>query len=130
MKQLVTIILAAFYFMVSSGLTIDMHFCDGKLVEVTFFDAEQNCCCASSVCDNDAIADCCGDETLLLQVDQWQIVSSIPAYETSAMLYVSMQDWDEKVLEVETEQVSYDSNKSPPPQTDLWLLYQNLTYYG
>lgn len=87
MKKLLVTILAFVYLTVSSGATINMHYCMGKLMNWDLANAPKNKC---STCGMDKAAHkgCCKDEhkTLKIEKDQktsesvFQFFSTDPAY--------------------------------------------------
>ena len=69
LKRILTILLAVVYFLVSSGLVMELHHCMGKLAgsSVSFFGKQHN-----DKCDNcgmeDRQSDCCKDEVKLVKI--------------------------------------------------------------
>ncbi len=73
MKKFISVILAILYFGTSSGATIHLHYCMGKLVDWGLSHSKSTTCprCGMEKKDN-ATKGCCKDELKLLKVDSAQ----------------------------------------------------------
>lgn len=92
MKKLLVTILAVVYITVSSGATINMHYCMGKLMTVDM-KQEQKGSCGTCGMEKAGHKGCCKDEQKKLQIEKDQKISessfqflavvsdiSVPAY--------------------------------------------------
>lgn len=70
MKKLITIILAFFYLASTAGVTLNHHYCGGKLasVNIVFLDTEHKCGCGSKKMKKG----CCKNKTQYLKVNAHQ----------------------------------------------------------
>lgn len=65
MKRSTIILLAAFYLMVASGLTVSFHYCGGKLKYFSFFTSgDENGCCGNKKRSKG----CCKNKTAFVKV--------------------------------------------------------------
>lgn len=91
-KKFFTVILALLYLATTSGATVHLHYCMGKLIEKELWAAEDESC---SQCgmekDSRPGNDCCKDEQQLVKIEKehqktetvfqpLQIVSQVPSY--------------------------------------------------
>lgn len=74
MKKLLVTILAVVYITVSSGATINMHYCMGKLMTVDL-QQEQKGTCGSCGMEKSGHKGCCKDEQKKLQIEKDQKIS-------------------------------------------------------
>ncbi|TAJ60619.1 MAG: hypothetical protein EPO58_05000 [Chitinophagaceae bacterium] len=74
MKKLLVTILAVVYITVSSGATINMHYCMGKLMTVDL-KQEQKGTCGSCGMEKVGHKGCCKDEQKKLQIEKDQKIS-------------------------------------------------------
>lgn len=74
MKKLLVTILAVVYLTVSSGATINMHYCMGKLMTVDL-QQEQKGTCGSCGMEKSGHKGCCKDEQKKLQIEKDQKIS-------------------------------------------------------
>ena len=131
MKKGITIVFALFYLLVCTGLTLDVHYCQGKVVDIEMLGEPDHCCSKiKKSCEKEDNSNCCNDETLLVQLDHWQIASSSSPLDFGPVRHqVIFKDY-----QIVTEDVSSDHhvfNDLPPPKAQpLWLLYQTFTFYG
>lgn len=108
MKKFIAIILAVLYMGSSTGATIHLHYCMGKLVEQGLWQKEDGCTRCDSEKESSACADdCCKDElkTIKLEKDhkvaemalQWMqhsspaIPVSFPAFESAALQSATLE---------------------------------------
>lgn len=73
MKKTVIILLAAFYLIIASGVTFNLHYCGGKLKTVSLFSNNEEGCCGSKKKSKG----CCKDKTTLIKVEDSHQLSHI-----------------------------------------------------
>ena len=131
MKKGVLILFASFYLLVSTGLTLDVHYCGGQLVDVEVLGTPDHCCSeVKKSCHKKDENKCCNDETVLVQLDQWQIISNISTLDVGPA-HVPKINRDYEQIEVFKESQHDVFKDLPPPKVQpLWLLYRSLTFYG
>lgn len=128
-RQIFVILLASFYLVISTGFTVNAHFCAGKMVDVEVFSKPEHCCSKNQSCHQED-PKCCDDESILVQLDQWQLPSTLPVYQVDVIMDGTVPV---KILENschDQQEVIFSINLPPPKPNDLWLLYHRLTYYG
>ncbi|MBN9349427.1 MAG: hypothetical protein J0H55_01970 [Chitinophagaceae bacterium] len=84
MKKLFAIILATLYVFTSSGATIELHYCMGKLTDQTFMGNESNMCSKCPMQKVHKAKDCCQTQTKQLKIDNGHYVLDL--YSQSAGL--------------------------------------------
>lgn len=127
-RQLGTVGLAAFYLVISAGFTLNAHYCGGAIVDIELFGTPENCCSETKSCHQDA-SECCDDQAILVQLDQWQLPSTLPTYKDEV---ISLPTFSQTLASVFITRVKQENPliKLPPPKSnDLWLRYHRLTYY-
>lgn len=83
MKKSSIIFLCVFYLFVSSGLALNVHFCGGKLKNISFFQDEEKGCCGSKK----KSMGCCKNHSLVCKIkDKHNPVSSLKAPQISSKL--------------------------------------------
>jgi len=73
MKKIATLILALFYLSVSTGATVHLTYCMGRLVEEGLLHADSKNCSRCGMEKNEKNG-CCKDEVKLLKIDNDQTV--------------------------------------------------------
>ena len=130
LKRFATIVLAGFYLVVTAGFTVNAHYCSGKLVDYKIFKTPSHCCSKEKSCHSDSI-NCCDDETIMIQLDQWQIATTLPGYQAHPNLLAPGIPIFRESYALNTEPLKKYSRDHPPPQREsLWLLYRKITFYG
>ncbi|SIO54406.1 HYC_CC_PP family protein [Chitinophaga niabensis] len=66
MKKLLTICFAVLYTLITSGFTVNMHYCMGELAAVDLHDTHSDAC---PKCGMDVKGDCCKDEAKFVKLD-------------------------------------------------------------
>lgn len=131
MRRFSILSFALFYLLVSSGLALNIHYCGGEMVDLKIFtEIEHECCAGETQCHQETTKSCCDDETIVVQLDSWQVAGSNLTYDiTLAAVLPSPQNFRETAWN--NTRISSDLPDIPPAKPkDLWLLYQRLTYYG
>src|SRR5438034_11541801 len=86
MKKFVVAILALFYLTTSSGATIHLHYCMGKLAEWSFGHSQSDICSKCGMEKKDNNNGCCKDEFKQIKLVQdqnapnsaWQLINVLP----------------------------------------------------
>lgn len=76
MKRIAVILFSVFYLALSTGFSITVHVCHGKMKSVQLVSGD----CSSNCCDTNTShcsADCCRNEQLLLKLNEAQIPGEI-----------------------------------------------------
>lgn len=126
MKKTTAIFLATFYFLITIGVVINVHYCHGFVSEVSLFDE------ATCGCDDTGKA-CCHNETIVLidQNDQKLVSTQVFNFNVDKIIVEleSIQD-NEHILPLILENKIEVQNESPPNAPPLWLLNCSFTFYG
>lgn len=83
MKKFLLTILAFVYLGVSTGATIHIHYCMGKLVNIGFFNKTKDRCSKCGMATTDQGKGCCHDEQHFVKIEKDQ--------NTTTAIYQSMQ---------------------------------------
>jgi hypothetical protein len=65
-KKLLTICFAVLYTLITSGFTVNMHYCMGELASVDLHDTHNDSC---PKCGMESKGDCCKDEAKFVKMD-------------------------------------------------------------
>jgi len=127
MKRLGLLLFTAFFLMVSLGVSLNLHYCGGKLASISIDLPGDKCCCGDKDMKN-----CCSDASVSMAMDVDQQVT----YPTSLELQIPsivMAVWFEK-NESETfvpQEINPNFPNPPPrPSHALRIEMGSLTYYG
>lgn len=66
MKKLFILLLASFYLIIASGLTVSLHYCGGKLKKISFFTVNDEAGCCGT---KEKSKDCCHEKTAFIKVN-------------------------------------------------------------
>lgn len=79
MKKFIVFILAILYLGLSTGTTVHMHFCMGKLVGTSVFNNETSDLCSKCGMQKKASKNkCCKDENKIVKIEQDQKITIAP----------------------------------------------------
>jgi hypothetical protein len=135
-QKSISVLLAFFLLVSSSGWSLNIHYCGGEIASVTAFEKEEsNCCghhsekevcCSTEQDEQDERDECCSDD--LLQVELEDSVLSFFDFDFSATLYY----YGSSFLNIERENsfpscLFYYCDSNAPP---LYLLYSQLVLYA
>jgi hypothetical protein len=125
MKKLFIIVLMLVYGLSSSGTTINLHYCCGKLEGISFTgDQERNC----NKCNNIKTNDCCSDKQVSASitsdqqaVNKWvQLTKQLVGITALQVIYNSFKDYS-----ISDERLARGTPKDPPP---IPLFIQHCTF--
>jgi hypothetical protein len=121
MKKFLTAILAIIYLVVSSGFTLNTHYCMGKIASVDLFQHDKCGKCGMK----QSTGGCCKDEVKVVKLqDSHKLISNeINIYSPVAVIDNSKSIFDTKLFSKEIK-AGYN-NHSPPisPGISLNILY-------
>ncbi len=129
MKKAAIILFSFFYLLISAGLAINLHYCQGELESVQLFAEHETCCCGDSS-DSDG---CCQDHSQLLKYENEQIATAafefelaIPAFNLPTPLIQNIE-----ISNLLTREINpTDKSHAPPPVKPAWLMHCSLILYG
>nr|WP_320058261.1 hypothetical protein [uncultured Bacteroides sp.] len=124
-KHLLTIFMLL-YIVVSSGITINYHYCMGKLADVSLW---QEAVCPACGMKHDTHK-CCSTDTKLIklsldqEVAHLSITDFVPSVTT---LLFDISEWN-SLLAPEQYSIAYIPQKSPPDCSSVPLFIHNCTF--
>ena len=127
MKRTSSIVLAFLYVLTSVGLTVNVHYCGGKLKSIQLLFDTPSCCCG----ETKKMDGCCDDESYFVQLDTDHQIS--PSQELSfefPELVAGLNDFENVERIYARNEKWIVPLERPPPKSALRLLYCSLTYYG
>ena len=128
MKKLITTILAIFYLGVSSGASIDMHYCMGQLIDWGISQDETEKCNNCGM-EKGLSSDCCKDEQHKLAVKESPKASAIVYHFNTPGLNVHSAVYNGTgfiyVHPLEENRIVSDS---PPPSQSIPAFIRNCTF--
>lgn len=131
-KRHIAFLFAVIYFMTSSGFAITIHYCGGKLEQITTTIENVVCedehlepCCKESEADND----CCSNDTIDIEASDEKVVLNNTDVKIQGVLpYISTIHLvvpSKEIIKTKLRNVTYDSNAPP-----LYQLYCQYTFYS
>jgi hypothetical protein len=115
LKKSFILIFALLYFVVSSGFTINTHFCGGKLKTVSLFNQTEKGCCGSKK----ASKGCCHDTKSFIKVKDVQESNNNSVLASKQIKISDFNSLGYNILSVIylTSNVAITSKKVPDPPT-------------
>ncbi len=127
MKRTIYIAFTAFYLMVSMGLSLNLHYCGGKLAGVSIVMPSAPCCCNSE--ENKS---CCADTEISLQMDMDQQISYPPSWELDLLVLSQPDIISYNSYETVVPKKIFPIFPNPPPisSNDRRIAIGSLTFYA
>lgn len=72
LKKIIYILFIFYYLLLASNVSIDLHFCGGKVTDIGFFKSNKDDNCA---CNKMAKSNCCDDVTIVSKFDGSGVIS-------------------------------------------------------
>jgi len=129
MKRSVTIVFLSFYVLISLGLTINLHYCGGKLESLNLFGNTDSCCCGGEIMNKS----CCENQVLHYEISDEQRVSqdnrilTIPSFDLDIQPIIDITLLNN---EIELDFQRLENSTSPPFKNPFWILNCSLIYYA
>jgi len=127
MKKSLTLFLAVFYLVLVSGITLQLHYCGGKIssAKITFFDHRITCCCGKKAMKKG----CCKHQSIAFKIQGDQKISAnliVPVdYFRSIVLQFPNVTFSRPLIRCALPSINYHS---PPPKYSNSLLILNSTF--
>lgn len=120
--------MAACYFLLSIGILLTTHICMDRVTSVSYFGVSEKKCPCFRLIGKDM--DCCGDEHLLLRLDDDQRQAATlglpaPQFVALLMLYTAYTGYEE----VPDKVAFLSDNSHPPPEGDLYKIHCSFVFY-
>ena len=131
-KRHIAFLFAVIYFMTTSGFAITIHYCGGKLEQITTSIENVVCedehlepCCIESEADND----CCSSDTIDIEASDEKVVLNDLDFKIQGVLpHTSKAPHNvpyRRTLKTKLRNITYNSNAPP-----LYQLYCQYTFYA
>ena len=126
MKSITTIVFTIFYLTLSTGMSVNVHLCIGKMASSEKTDCSKNGCCS-----NGEEQSCCTEVTYVLQLDDAEIICVVndnlhdydPSTYQDLIIHSSPLTAEKAILE-------QAETSGPIHPTPLYSLYCSHLHYG
>ncbi len=125
MNRWVSIALVLCYFGISSGVSLNFHYCGDRFDSVSLAGFENVCCCGP-----DKDVSCCSSELLVLQSDEDQHPGVSLQVPQPMVAHVGWSSYNTGTADVEAPVLTQGRDPPPDPRPPLFIQYSRLTYYG
>jgi len=122
--------LAIYYFLISIGVSVNVHYCGDKVDSVELYGKTKICCCKDN---SENSKGCCGDDFFFYQFDENQLSSQLSQSQDEVQSVAALLDYSqEKPAEIILiSGLNLDLLNLPPPQQrPLWLMNCSMLYYS
>lgn len=119
MQKFLVIFFSMLYLTVTSGITMNLHYCGGKLKTVSFFSNNEKGCCGSKKKSKG----CCKDKTKLIKVEENHKASKVTQASNPTVHLVAVLSSNLLFNLSDKNEVHITSNYHAPP-----VLYDNPLY--
>lgn len=126
MKYFNSILISFIYILVSSGASVNLHYCGGVLEGIQINTESQSCCCGIV----DVSSSCCDYEELILDMDVDENVASNLSIKIFSKIIFSSSSAEVFRTEQIEEEPLLVYNIPPPKSEPIWLLNCTFTFYG
>lgn len=129
MKKIVAILSSAVYLILTLGLAINLHYCQGELESVSVIGTSSNCCCAIATHESS----CCNNEKYFFQFSNdnqltaSNIILSHPYQYFETAYIIEFKGFKDTL---QSFKVPYDDSGPPGPTKAIWKTNCSLLFYG
>ncbi|MCB9235672.1 MAG: hypothetical protein H6581_28760 [Bacteroidia bacterium] len=127
MKNASIILLTAFYLLLSVGVNVNVHYCGGKLSEISLVETP-TCCCG----EMGMRKGCCSDQNFQMQLDTDHQISPQFQMDLGPMVACIFENevGEAAVLPTRPDAKPFGFDLPPPPNAPAYLLHCSFTFYG
>lgn len=128
MRKLTAILVSITYLVLSTGLMVNLHYCQGEIESVSIIAKNSTCCCGTMDFDDG----CCHNEQLLIQLDSDQQIVSSSVQFSVVFKFIETENYEDQFnLKASTENEVYVfRDLSPPPKIAIWKANCAFLFYG
>jgi len=128
LKRISTILLSIVYLVLVTGISLNFHYCGGKLKSIAIQSKAEACCCGGDEMESN----CCNNKQLLIQfhTDQKLIVSNKISFELSEYIEIERPELKIENLLQSTTQNFLFFDIPPPPKIAIWKSNCSYLFYG
>jgi len=129
MKRASILLLASFYFAISVGISLNLHYCGGKIAAVSVAFVAPSCCCG----EKEEKKSCCSDQEIKLQMDTDQHFATAADLTQDLELFKPAITINETPWQIyPTSEISFQNYAQPPPLSSksMRIRMHALTVYG
>lgn len=130
MKQFVSISIAIFYLVVSSGFTLRTHYCMGRVAGIGIgYDAPDHCGRCGMSQHEGLRGGCCKDEHRLIKIDVDQQSTNQDLFSFTQFPSTEQTDFIEPFLPIDfSESIPYPVNHDPPGTNEIAAYLLNCVF--
>lgn len=128
MKKFLILIVAAFYFGISTGATVHFHYCMGELIEWGL-DHEGSQKCGNCGMKKSESKDCCKDQQQQLKIDQSQKAADTSFQFKAASVAIALPAYQEINLNIQALKQEGRPLSHAPPRTSSTPVFIRLCTY-
>jgi hypothetical protein len=131
MRRFFAIVLVAVYTLLSTGMTLHLHYCMGNLKHVSVASDDMGCCKKDHSCTGTEIhSSCCSDQNINFDLEVEQ--SRVPEFYWNApAVLVSAVEPITLYIPIKGEKLSvYHTDSGPPLKRPLYQLYSSYLIYS
>ncbi len=125
MNKLFSTFLASLYLTLSLGLSVNVHYCHGKVSSVQIFKEIHKNCCSKDLIKKSS---CCDDQLVVLEIDDVDQELVIPILKH--IPHVISNKTFLKILKPKSYIPIDKKLARAPPKQPLYLLHSSFTFYG
>ena len=113
MKQISILIFSIFYLLVSTGISFNLHYCGGKIENISFNQSKIKQCCGGAVMSKN----CCQNKTISLKAAEKHTLNQNIVLDFSQFLLFQPLE-RENIKHIFSERINPSAyNNHPPPRT-------------
>ncbi|MFK7755828.1 MAG: hypothetical protein AB8B53_02725 [Flavobacteriales bacterium] len=129
-------IAAFYYFVITVGISLSLHFCKGELSYLSLVPGNESFCCHSTGHEDTQSAEhtvcpenCCSTETVTIALDTDFAIKSLEQSQTAVLIdFKAPQNKVEGFTSSSLPELNI--TRGPPLSTELYLLHSQFIFYG
>ena len=129
MKKLASIIVSIVYLVLSTGVLVNLHYCQGEIESISVVTNNSLCCCATIDFDDNG---CCKNEQLLVHLDNDEQIITKHRKLQEVFKFIEKDSFEKLLVEDDSIGKEYFTFEdiSPPPKLGIWKTNCTFLFYG
>jgi len=126
MKKTIIILVSFIYLFLSTGLVINVHFCQDKVKSISIITEPANCCPTGCVMESS----CCKNKQFIVQMEYEDQILPLTSEIPASFVFILQPEYHVNVKKIDIPNPIFANYNLPPPKLPIWKTNCTFIFYG